>query len=95
MKSQNYEDYSLNCKNCSNLSHFPGETYLSPSSNTRYPRYHCIAKDYIFNSRNVPLQKPCESFTPTLWCLIKNSIKKMFNRGNKNKDKIIIVINKN
>ena len=37
-------------------------------------------KDYIFNSRNVPLQKPCEAFTPTLWCLIKHAIKKMFKK---------------
>lgn len=75
-----YEEYSINCKNCGNLTHFPGETYLSPSTRTRYPRYHCIEKDYIFNSRNVPLQQPCGAFIPTLWCLIKHAIKKLFNR---------------
>jgi hypothetical protein len=75
-----YEEYSVNCKNCGNLSHFPGETYLSSSDGTRYPRYHCIERGYIFNNRNVPLQKPCGAFTPTLWCLIKHAIKKLFNR---------------
>ena len=81
MKSKDFEEYSVNCKNCSSLIHFPGDTYLSSSDGTRYPRYHCIEKDYIFNSRNVPLQKPCERFSPTLWCLFKHYIKKMFNRG--------------
>lgn len=75
-----YEEYSVNCKNCGNLSHFLGETYLSSSDGTRYPRFHCIERGYIFNSRNVPLQKPCGAFTPTLWCLIKHAIKKLFNR---------------
>lgn len=78
---RNYEEYSVNCKNCGNLIHFPGETYLSSSIGKRYPRYHCIEKDYIFNNRNVPLQQPCGAFTPTLWCLIKYAIKKLFNRG--------------
>ena len=76
-----YEEYSVNCKNCCWLNHFPCDTYLSSSDRTYYPRYHCIEKGYIFNSRNVPLQKPCDAFTPTLWCLIKYAIKKIFNKA--------------